>query len=59
MFLVLELCFAIAALLEEWREVTQWDADDLVSTHPSTGESIDSSTIIQRFQRCVLRAGSG
>lgn len=50
----------VGAMLEAWRKVTHWaNDDDLVFAHPSTGERIDSSTILQRFQRCVLRAGVG
>jgi integrase len=50
----------VRTMLEQWREVSNWSGDDdLVFAHPSTGERIDSSTILQRFQRCVLRAGVG
>lgn len=50
----------VKAMLESRREVTAWNGDeDLVFAHPATGKHIDSSTLLKRFQRCVLIAGVG
>lgn len=50
----------VKAMLEAWRDESIWDKDDdLVFAHPGTGQHIDATTILKRFQRCVRKAGVG
>lgn len=57
---VVPLAADVAEMLSEWRKITDWDKDDdLVFAHPTTGNPIDATTILQRFQRCVRKADVG
>lgn len=50
----------VKAMLLEWREETIWNkADDLVFANPKTGKSFESSAILKRFQKAILRADVG
>jgi integrase len=50
----------VKVMLEGWLMITPWNQpDDLVFAHPATGEAIDATTILRRFQRCVRKADVG